>query len=398
MLALAGGSSLGWAQVTLGGEASARFGVAIDGSLPIAAAQLELDVKGETGSGLFPDATFNASLIARYDAAGSSEVRLGEAFATLYLGGLELSVGQQDVAWGTTVGINPVDVVNPRDRSFPPDIQKLPVPMVHASYYLGDVARIEAALVPVFVPSVLPGDTWQSSQTMSPPQGVTVVGQLPSQDDRPTAGLDNVQVGLRATATLPGFDVSATYFHGFRSLPTVQKSLVPSGRPGEFLVQPVARYDRINVVGADFSRVIDNVVMRGEAAYTFTADPNGSDPAIGNPSWQAVLGGEYAVPKGPRVVLQGVLDVRVPDQGTSADTRFKTMTMLSYQAGTRSQIDLGWMQDLDGSGTLLPRFSYTFADGVVGHADGYIFYGADGTEFGGWRGNSQLRVGLTYSF
>ena len=171
-----------------------------------------------------------------------------------------------------------------------------------------------------------------------------------------------------------------------------------TGRPGEFLVQPVVRYDRINVVGADFSRVIDNVVIRGEAAYTFTADPNGSDPAIGNPSWQAVLGGEYAVPKGPRVVLQGVLDVGVPDQGTSADTRFKTMTMLSYQAGTRSQIDLGWMQDLYGSGTLLPRLSYTFADGVVGHADGYIFYGADGTDFGGWRGNSQLRVGLTYSF
>jgi len=34
----------------------------------------------------------------------------------------------------------------------------------------------------------------------------------------------------------------------------------------------------------------------------------------------------------------------------------------------------------------------------VGTASAYVFYGGDGTEFGGWRENSQLRVGLNYAF
>ena len=391
--------ALAQANVTLGGAVSAHFGVAVDGGLPVAAAQLEFDAKGETGSGLFPDASFDASLLARYDAAaGTSDVRLGDAYATLYLGDLELSVGQQTVSWGTTIGINPVDVVNPRDRSFPPESDKLSVPMVHASYYAGDIATVEAALVPVFVPSIPPGSAWQPPQPSPGPAGARIVGRLPTRQVLPAVELGNVQFGVRATVKLDALDVSGTYFHGFRSLPTVQATLEPGSQAGTYLLQPVARYDRVDVVGVDASAVVQDVVLRGEAAYTFTADPNGIDPAIGNPSWQAVFGGEYAFPSGPRAIVQGVLDVHEPDAGGDPAARFKTMTMLSYQADARTQIDVGWLQDLDGSGSLQPKLSYTFADGVVGHADGYVFYGADGTEFGGWRGDTQVRLGLTYSF
>ncbi len=399
ILLVSNAAALAQASVTLGGEVRARFGVAADGSLPVAAAQLELDAKGETGSGLFPDASFNASLLARYDAAaGTSEVRLGDAYATLYLGDLELSLGQQTVSWGTTVGINPVDMVNPQDRSVPPESDKLPVPMLHGSYYAGDVATIEAVLVPVFIPSTAPSEAWQPSRASPQAAGVPIVGRLPIQNVLPATEVGNVQFGVRATVKLEALDVSATYFHGFRSLPTVQTTLKPGPRPGTFVLQPIARYDRVDVVGIDASAVVQDVVLRGEAAYTFTADPNGIDPAIGNPSWQAVAGGEYAFPGGPRAIVQGVLDVDEPDAGEDPKARFKTMTMLSYQPTARTQIDLGWMQNLDGSGSLQPRLSYTFADGVVGHTDGYVFYGADGTEFGGWRGNTQLRLGLAYSF
>ena len=390
---------LAQAGMTLGGAVGVRFGVAVDGSLPVAAARLELDAKGETGSGLFPDASFNASLLARYDAAAATtEMRLGDAYATLYLGDLELSVGQQTVAWGTTVGINPVDVVNPRDHSFPPESDKLPVPMVHASYYAGGAVTIEAVLVPALVPSVPPATAWQPSQPGPPTAGASIVGRLPTREVLPAVEVGNVQFGVRTTVKLDALDVSATYFHGFHSMPTVHATLVPGPRPGTYLLQPVASFDRVDVVGVDASAVVQDVVLRGEAAYTFTADPNGIDPAIGNLSWQAVFGGEYAFPSGPRAIVQGVLDVTEPDAGKDPTARFKTMTMLSYQADARTQIDVGWMQDLDGSGSLQPRLSYTFADGVVGHADGYVFYGVDDTEFGGWRDDTQVRLGLTYSF
>jgi len=302
------------------------------------------------------------------------------------------------VSWGTTVGINPVDVVNPRDRSFPPRSDKLPVPMVHATYYAGDVATIEAAVVPAFVPSIPPAEAWQPPAASPPKAGPQIVGRLPTENVIPATELGNVQFGVRATVKLHVLDLGTTYFHGFRTLPTVQPTLQPGPRPGTYLLQPVARYDRVDVVGIDASAVVQEVVLRGEAAYTFTADPNGIEPKIGNPSWQAVFGGEYAFPGGPRAIVQGVLDVNEPDAGGDPTARFKTMTMLSYQANARTQIDVGWLQSLDGSGSLQPRLSYTFADGVVGHADGYVFYGADGSEFGGWRGNTQVRLGLAYSF
>jgi len=76
----------------------------------------------------------------------------------------------------------------------------------------------------------------------------------------------------------------------------------------------------------------------------------------------------------------------------------KFMTALSYQAGTRTLLQMAWMQNLDGSGAVVPQVSYSFADGVTGEAGAYVFYGGAGTEFGDWSENAQLRLGLAYAF
>lgn len=309
-----------------------------------------------------------------------------------------MTVGKQRVTWGSTDGVNPVDALNPRDLSFPPGSEKLAVPMLYASIYAADDFRVQAALVPVFTPPLLPGPDWRAFPPAAVPPGVTIVGQLPSEEQRPAAELGNVQFGVRATALLGNFDVSATYVHGFRNQPTRWARIEPTSTPGQYLLQPMISYDRIDLIGLDFSGVLGDVVLRGEAAYIFTDDPGGVSPAIGNHSAQAVLGAEYLIPQGPRTVLQTVFDYVAPDAGAEADLNLKFMTALVYQTGVRSQVDLGWMHNLDGSGAVLPTVSYTFADGVVGTASAYVFYGGDGTEFGGWRENSQLRVGLNYAF
>lgn len=123
-----------------------------------------------------------------------------------------------------------------------------------------------------------------------------------------------------------------------------------------------------------------------------------SMPDVGNHRAQAVLGGEYAIPAGPRAVMQGILDYSAPDAGADPNFNLKFLSVLAYQVDTRTQLDIGWLQNIDGSGALLPSASYTFADGVVGKAAAYVFYGADGTEFGDWRGNSQLRLSVEYGF
>ncbi len=382
----------------LSGRAEVTFGVAVDGVLPIAAADLALTLKGEVGAGYFPDAAYRATLLAGYDAAtGAASVALDEAFATVYLGQVELTAGKLRRFWGSTDGVNPVDVLNPRDLSFPPDGEKLAVPLVHAGVYTDDV-KVEFAVVPVFTPAVLPGAAWRPALTPQLPPGMTLVGVLAPEDNRPAAELRNVQFGVRSTLDLGQFDVSATYFHGFRTQPTQSARVEPTGTPGQVKLQPVLNYDRIELVGLDFSGIVGDVVLRGEAAYQITADPNGTDPTIGNHSLQAVLGGEYLIPGGPRTVVQGIFDYTAPDAGEAATMAYKLMLAMMYQPSTRTQFDLGWIQSLDGSGLLMPAVSYSFADGVTGEAKAYVFYGGDGSEFGDWRENGQLRVSLAYAF
>ncbi len=391
--------SLGVAQQpNISGRAEATFGVAIDGSLPVAAAELSLSLYGDVGSGFFPDAAYRATVLASYDAAtGENRVELDEAYAAVYLGKLELTVGKQRRFWGSTDGVNPVDVLNPRDLTFPPAADKLAVPMLHANVYADDV-RIEFAVVPVFTSSRLPGEVWRPTLKPQLPPGVTVVDVLAPEENRPEATLGSVQFGARGTLDLGQFDVSATYFHGFRTQPTQSARIEPTGTPGQVQLQPVLDYDRMDLLGLDFSGTVGDVVLRGEAAYQITPDSAGTDPSVGNHSLQAVLGGEYLIPGGPRTVVQGIFDYTAPDAGEDAVTSYKLMTAMTYQPDARLQVDLGWAQNFDGSGLVMPGMSYSFADGVTGEAKAYVFYGGDRTEFGKWRENSQLRVSLAYSF
>src|SRR5690606_839358 len=186
----------------MSGRAEVTFGVAVDGALPVAAADLALTLKGEVGSGYFPDAAYRATVVAGYDAAtGAATVALDEAYATIYLGKVELTAGKMRRFWGSTDGVNPVDVLNPRDLSFPPDGEKLAVPLVHAGVYADDV-KVEFAVVPLFTPAVLPGAAWRPALTPRLPPGMTVVGVDAPEVNRPAAELGNIQFGVRGTLDL----------------------------------------------------------------------------------------------------------------------------------------------------------------------------------------------------
>lgn len=390
--------TLGAAQsVEIGGRAAATFGVTVEGDLPLAAAELALTLKGEVGAGYFPDAAYRATLLTGYDAAtGGAWAELDEAVVTAYLGQVELSAGKQRRSWGSTDGVNPVDVLNPRDLTFPPDARKLAVPMLHADVYASDV-RVELALLPVFTPARLPGESWRPALTPELPPGVSVVEVFPPEENRPAAEIGNVQFGVRGTLDLGGFDVSGTYFHGFRTQPTMSAHVEPGDAPGQVRLQPVLDYERVHLLGIDFSGAVGDVVLRGEAAYGIPVGSSGPGGSAGSHSLQAVLGGEYLIPGGPRTVIQAIFDYSTAE-GAPAQTTYKLMTALTYQADARTNLDLGWVQSLDGSGLVMPGISYAFADGVTGEAKAYVFYGGAGSEFGGWRANSQLRAGLIYAF
>lgn len=398
------------AQVTyrLGGSVGAELGVAIDGTIPVAAAEAQLALEGEVGSGFLPDATFVAEVAVRYDAAREEpfQVRLGRAYATLYVGELDLSLGNQVVAWGSVDVVNPVDVINPRDMSDPmadPADQRRPTPLLRATWHAPEGVTIDLVLVPVFIPSDLPGARWQPETSMPTlPPGVTIVGVAEPLDERPALELANVQLGGRVTMDLDvggGADVSVTAYRGFRHLPTSSVTLTPTPTPGMFIVQPVLAYDRITLLGTDFSAVVGDYVVRGEAAYTFGDDRDGTDPAVGNDTFAAVIGAETNVSGGPFLTLQAAYQRTAPDAGEEATESLSSVLAATFTPDNRLTLDVAWLHEwLDGSGAVRPSLGYTFADGLVGTLDATVLYGREGSTYGAWSDNTRFGVGVKFSF
>lgn len=155
ILVLAG---LALAQVNLSGQLDTNFGVRTsDATLSLGQTTLKLDLGYD-----LDDATLKATLNLGYDAlTGKTSFSLGEAYATVYLDRVDLTVGNQVISWGRVDYLSPEDVLNPKDLARPladPSAQKLPVPMIHATVYPDEagVYQLEAVWIPRFTPSVPP--------------------------------------------------------------------------------------------------------------------------------------------------------------------------------------------------------------------------------------------------
>lgn len=74
--------------------------------------------------------------------------RLFRAFATLYLGSAEVTVGRQRIAWGTGFAWNPTDLLNPFNPAAIELDEKEGVDAVHVSLPFGALSRLEAVYAP----------------------------------------------------------------------------------------------------------------------------------------------------------------------------------------------------------------------------------------------------------
>lgn len=73
---------------------------------------------------------------------------LFRAFATLYLGRTELTVGRQRIAWGTGFAWNPTDLLNPFNPAAIELAEKEGVDAIHLAIPFGTLSRVEAAFAP----------------------------------------------------------------------------------------------------------------------------------------------------------------------------------------------------------------------------------------------------------
>ncbi len=203
------------------------------------------------------------------------DLDLFEAYAHHAAPGWELRAGRQIVRWGKTDQISPVDNLNPQDMRefFIPDLEERKIPnwMARARAFPGDAGPLGAiALEAVFIPFFREneydwtGTTWALL-------GVEDTG-LRIDEDEPGKGLDDSDYGLRAAATVAGWDLSVSWLRATEKTPRLR--LDPFNPKGPTLQ---ADYGRQNIFGFEFETTLDTFGFRGEAAYADRQSLNTED-------------------------------------------------------------------------------------------------------------------------
>jgi hypothetical protein len=165
----------------------------------------------------------------------------------------EIRAGKQLVTWGRADGLNPTDLINPKDLTrlvSEESDQKLGTWLLGGTRYFGHLS-ITGLWITDFEPSVFPLPPLAS--------GAALARELP--DHRAAQG------ALKVETTGGRLDASISYFDGYDHLP----DLTFSGSTITLF------FPRIRVVGADAAGNLGRFGARAEASYTF------QDKSVGGP-------------------------------------------------------------------------------------------------------------------
>lgn len=215
-------------------------------------------------------------------------VNIDEAYIDIYTRKADFRIGVQKFAWGRLDEINPTDNLNTEDLTEGGTNgeaeRKIGVPALKVNGY-SDLANIEIAWVPVYVPYRLPqpNERW-FPRVLKPPDIIhtgALVGDIPvktvyQEIAIPSATMGNSEFGVRISKYINGWDLSVSYFTGYDPMP-LMNALVDLKAE---IINPLAlKYDinarvkmvpeihRMHVFGCDFTTTVSSFTVRGEFAY-----------------------------------------------------------------------------------------------------------------------------------
>ena len=201
---------------------------------------------------------------------------LRELWVDFRIGGLDLKLGKQQVAWGKTDGYKLLDILNPTDyREFilmDSEDSRIPIWMANIKYYFTPKHNVQFIWMPNYEPNfqALPGSIW----ALNPVNSVQLLGTAPFArvwGQQPSNNLANSDLAFRYEGQIgEKFDFTINYLHRWDQNNVFPQlaSISPTG-----LLIFVESPKRQNIFGGSFTTTIDNlvgmkdVVLRGEFAY-----------------------------------------------------------------------------------------------------------------------------------
>jgi hypothetical protein len=230
----------------------------------------------EAGSEIKTSTRWKAITELREDLSDKSRNRIwiDELWMKQKISFIDITLGKQIIAWGSTDGINPVNYINPTDYSDLLDTEN----EIIGVYGLRTQLFFKSSDVDLFWGPVgsfgkLPGTDSRWFPTIAmfglPPELIEL-GITPSFEDRfPEICLKNGETGVRFRKRFSGFDIAFSYYNGYDHLPEFEldTSKLMQAIP-ELVFDKV--YYRQQAAGLETVFALPyGIGLRGEAAWYF---------------------------------------------------------------------------------------------------------------------------------
>jgi hypothetical protein len=226
---------------------------------------------------------------------GDRQVRLAlrEAYVALHGSGFLMRAGQQIIPWGSSDVVNPTDFLTARDlRFFVTDSEQT---------RLGAISLLLQKAWPNLELTLVTTPVHPSTVLLVPPSALPA-GVTLAPTSAPDVALERTEVAARVKLSGSGWDVAAVGFRGYNHTPEFE--LVSADAMGIVVRQA---HHEIFAAGLDGSASFGKLVMRAEASYVGTENPDGKNPTIMPSRLFGVFGVERPFGEHFRAQLQGLL-------------------------------------------------------------------------------------------
>ncbi|MDY0220144.1 MAG: hypothetical protein RBR67_03300 [Desulfobacterium sp.] len=222
------------------------------------------------------------------------DLDIHEAYITLPVNKMTITLGKKILRWGKTDQLSPVDTLNPEDfREFivlDYEDRKIPVWMANLQVKF-EKFSLEGVYMPKFEPARQDyfGTDWsvfshikQEIRASSlPDQLKNYVNGININETDPDDSGFNGEFAIRARTSLNGWDLGATYHYAWEDLPfysnfPIKNFATDGSMDGESMIFDLAdardenieiSYPRVHIAGLEFETTLGNFGIRGEAAW-----------------------------------------------------------------------------------------------------------------------------------
>ncbi|MCK4390987.1 MAG: hypothetical protein KAV83_12210 [Desulfobacterales bacterium] len=227
-------------------------------------------------------------------------LELNEAYLTVDTERIDFIFGKKMMRWGTGDGINPMDLINPRDYRDPIASARadarLPILLANGIFLLGPVT-VEGVLIPK--PEVnkfsLPDSPWEPEGLRELRRSAQSGEIVLAPREEPDTWFQDAEFAFRASTVWKGLDLALLYYNGYTDDPGYHRDYLTDGR-----MRFTPRYHCYQAYGFNFAKGFERATIRGELAVKpalpFSIHPNdpsyekNSNGLVSRDLYQGVIG------------------------------------------------------------------------------------------------------------